>query len=398
MAGALEGWRVLDLTSVLFGPYATRILADYGAEVIKIEPPAGDITRWLEPFRSPGMGAMFVAANRGKRSLVLDLKREEARGILRDLVRGADVLIHSIRPEAAARLGITWETMRALRPDLLYVELTGYGQGGPWAGLPAYDDTVQAASGIVALEAEVSEAPHYVPTTLADKVGGLYVVHAVLAACLARERDGEGRRLRIPMLECLVDFLMVEHLAGHAFEPPRGTPGYARVLAGGRRPYRARDGWVAILPYSTAQWRRFLGAIGREDLAAADWVGDPSARSGRIGELYEAVAAAVAGREVAAWMELAAELDVPAMPVAGLADLFAHPHLDAVGLFRRFRHPSEGEMREVRFPVEGTGAEKVDPRPAPRLGEDGRAILGELGRDAAEIERLAALGITRFPD
>ncbi len=397
MAGPLAGWRVVDLTSVLFGPYATRILADYGAEVIKIEPPGGDITRWLEPFRAPGMGAMFVTANRGKRSLVLDLKVERARAILRDLVRGADILIHSIRPEAAARLGVTWEAMRALRPGLLYVELTGYGQDGPWAGFPAYDDTVQAASGIVALEAEVSEAPHYVPTTLADKVGGLYVVHAVLAACLARGRDGEGRHIRVPMLECLVDFLMVEHLAGRAFEPPEGEAGYARILAGGRRPYRARDGWVALLPYSTAQWQRFLRAIGRGDLAEAEWVRDPSLRSGRIGRLYEAVAEAVAGRTVSEWMELAAELDIPATPVGALADLFGHPHLEAVGLFRCFRHPSEGPMREVRFPVTGAGAETVDPRPAPRLGEDGRAILEDLGYGAAEIERLAADGVTRFP-
>ncbi len=397
MVAPLEGWRVVDLTTVLFGPYATRILADYGAEVLKVEPPSGDLTRWLEPFRSPGMGAMFIAANRGKRSLVLDLKKEEARAILRELVAGADILVHSIRPKAAARLGITFEAMRALKPDLLYCELTGYGQGGPWRDLPAYDDTVQAASGIVALEGEVSDEPHYVPTTLADKVGSLHVVHAILAACLARERDRRARHIRVPMLECLVDFLMVEHLAGRAFEPPVGGPGYARVLAGGRRPYRARDGWVAILPYSTVQWERFLRAIGREDLAAAAWVRDPSARSGRIGELYEVVAAAVAERDVAAWIALAAELDIPAVPVSGLEDLFAHPHLDAVGIFRGFRHPSEGAMREVRFPVEGAGAEAHDPRPAPRLGEDGRAILEALGRDAAAIERLLAAGVTRFP-
>ncbi|HFA59455.1 MAG TPA: CoA transferase, partial [Rhodospirillales bacterium] len=180
MTAPLEGWRVVDLTTVLFGPYATRILADYGAEVIKVEPPSGDLTRWLEPFRSPGMGAMFIAANRGKRSLVLDLKKKEARAILRELVAGADILVHSIRPKAAARLGITFEAMRALKPDLIYCELTGYGQGGPWRDLPAYDDTVQAASGIVALEGEVSDEPHYVPTTLADKVGSLHVVHAIL--------------------------------------------------------------------------------------------------------------------------------------------------------------------------------------------------------------------------
>jgi len=395
--GALAGYRVVDLTSVLFGPYATRILADYGAEVIKVEPPSGDLTRWLEPFRSPGMGAMFIAANRGKRSIVLDLKQAEGREILRELVASADILVHSIRPKAAARLGITFDAMRALRPDLIYCELTGYGQEGPWADLPAYDDTVQAASGIVALEAEVSEAPHYVPTTMADKVGSLYVVHAILAACLARGRDGEGRYLRVPMLECLVDFLMVEHLAGRAFEPPEGEAGYARVLAGGRRPYRARDGWVAILPYATAQWQRFLREIGRADLAEAEWVRDPSARSGRIGELYEAVAEAAVERSVAEWVELAARLDLPAMPVAKLADLFSHPHLDAVGSFRGFRHPSEGPMREVRFPVEGTATEEGVPRPAPRLGEDGRAILEALGRDAAAIERLAAAGVTRFP-
>ncbi len=357
MAGALQGYRVVDLTSVLFGPYATRILADYGAEVIKVEPPSGDLTRWLEPFRSPGMGAMFVTANRGKRSLVLDLKKRQGLEILRELVRGADILVHSIRPKAAARLGLTFDAMRALRPELLYCELTGYGQGGPWADLPAYDDTVQAASGIVALEAAVSEVPHYVPTTLADKVGSLYVVHAILAACLARGRDGRGRCIRVPMLECLVDFLMVEHLAGRAYAPPEGEAGYARVLAGGRRPYRARDGWVAILPYSTSQWQRFLHEIGRADLAEADWVRDPSARSGRIGELYDAVAEAAVGRSVAAWLELAAKLDIPAVPVSGLADLFEHPHLDAVRLFRTFRHPSEGPMREVRFPVDGIGAE-----------------------------------------
>jgi crotonobetainyl-CoA:carnitine CoA-transferase CaiB-like acyl-CoA transferase len=377
MRPLLTGIRIIDLTSVVLGPYATQMLGDLGAEVIKVEAPGGDIMRAQGHARHTGMGPQYLNLNRNKRSVVLDLKKAEEREALLRLVEGADVFIHNLRPAAIQKLGLGYAVASARNPRLVYCATWGFIESGPYGNLPAYDDVVQGASGIAALNA-VGGEPRHVPTLLADKVTGLHAVIAILAALLHRGETGKGQYVEVPMFECLVAFLMAEHLSGATFDPPMAPPGYARILSPFRRPFKAKDGYIAVLPYTTDHWTRFLRHIGRDDLARDEAVLDTHRRSQSADWLYGLIAEVAPSRTCAEWFAELKALEIPCMPVRSLSDLLVDEHLNAVSLFKRFTHPTEGSLLAVEHPVRFTGVDAVADRPAPTLGQDTDDVLGDL--------------------
>ncbi len=394
MPGPLAGIRILDLTTVGFGPYGTQILGDYGAEVIKVEAPEGDITRGITPFRNPGMGHFFLNANRNKRCVVLDLKKESAQSACLELVRGVDVVISSIRPAAMSRLGLGYDDCVAVNPRVVYVALVGFGQDGPYGPRPAYDDIIQGLSGMADMQGGRSGPPRFVNASICDKIGSQFAVHATLAALFSRERTGEGQLVEVPMLESLVGFNLVEHASGQSFEPATGPAGYERSMVEYRRPYETADGHVCVLPYNTKQWRAFFTAMGRPALGDDARVTDPKTRSEKIGELYALVAECVAGWNTEELLAVLEAADVPNGRATPLGELAADPHLDAVGLFQQFDHPSEGRIR-LAGPSVGFSKTPAEIRTLPaRLGEHSVEVLREAGLDEARIEDMLAEGAT----
>lgn len=398
-AGPLRDITVLDLTSVVLGPFATQVLADQGARVIKVEAPEGDVMRHVGPMRSPAMGALFLNVNRGKQSLVLDLKQRAARTALDRLIARADVFIHSLRPQAARRLGLGWDDLRQENPRLVHCSAWGFASTGPYAEKPAYDDVIQALSGMADLapRAGQTDAPAYAPTILADKATGLSAAYAIAMALFQRERTGEGVEVEVPMFETLSGFVLTEHLAGHVFRPPEGPLGYARLLNAHRRPYAAQDGHVTVMPYSTRQWRRFVEVMGRPELVDDPRLNDGPTRSRAIAELYALVAACVAEHTVAEVLALMDKADVPAMPVHTLESLIDDPHHEATGFVEAYEHRSEGPLLGTAPPVRFGGADRRPPASAPRLGEHSRSILEEAGLDARTVDALFASGATAEP-
>jgi len=394
----LKGIRIVDLTTTYLGPYATRFLGDMGADVIKVEPLEGDVGRSPRPSRAPDMGAGFLNTNRNKRSIAIDLRTLEGRAVVLKLVAGADALVHNMRPQAAAKLGLAYEDARRVNPAIVYCFSPGFGQNGPYAAEPAYDDIIQAMSGLAQLNADASGAPRFLPSIIADKVVGLHLAFALASGLVHRLKTGEGCAIEAPMFESMVAFLLVEHLAGQTFVPPLGPAGYERMLAKNRRPYKTRDGYIAIMPYTTQQWTRFLECVGKADLLAADWVKDPVKRSANVEALYQIIADAAPARSTAEWLALLDERDIPCGPVNALDDLFGEPHLSAAGLFEEVTHPSEGRLRTVRSPFRVTGSERKPDRPAPRVGEGSQSILLEAGFGEEEVRELIARKILRSAD
>jgi crotonobetainyl-CoA:carnitine CoA-transferase CaiB-like acyl-CoA transferase len=394
----LDGITIVDLTGIYLGPYATRLLGDFGADVIKVESLDGDVGRSPGPGRSPEMGAGFVNTNRNKRSLAIDLKRAQGREVVLRLAARADAFVHNVRPKAAGRLCLAYEEVKRVNPAIVYCFAPGFGQDGPYADNPAYDDIMQAISGLASLNADTGGAPRFVPSIVVDKVVGLHLAFAIASGLVRRMRTGEGCEIEVPMFESMVAFLMLEHLAGESFVPPLGPPGYERMLAKNRRPYRTRDGYIAIMPYTTLQWTRFLECVGRSDLLTQDWVSDPVKRSAHVEALYQIIAEAAPARTTAEWLEALAQFDVPCGPANGLADLFAEPHLKAVGLFEAYDHPTEGLMRQVRSPFRVHPVAARTDAPAPELGNATLAVLDEAGYSAEEIKALVDAGVVRAPN
>jgi formyl-CoA transferase len=388
--GPLAGVRVLDLTAVVLGPLATQILADYGADVIKLEPPEGDLMRANGVSRKRGMSSIFLAINRNKRSLVLDLKRPEGLAAVRRLLPTVDVLVHNMRTAAIERLGLGHSACAALNPRLVYCAATGFGEEGPLAGQPAFDDVIQAACGLAGLLGHDSGEPAYVPSLIADKTTGLALANAVLAALFERTRSGCGQYVEVPMFETLVAFTLAEHLGGRTFLPPEGPAGYARLLAGGRRPVPTRDGHLAMLPYTGEHWRRFFSRAGRDDLNAKYDVDDRHARNARVGELYADMAAITRGFDTEALLALCRELDIPATRIHAIDELPDHPHLQAVGLFQHRQHPSVGPIVEMRPPTRFGRTPAELALPAPELGEHSAQLLREAGFSDDELATLRA--------
>jgi crotonobetainyl-CoA:carnitine CoA-transferase CaiB-like acyl-CoA transferase len=388
--GPLAGTRVIDLTTVVLGPLATQILGDLGADVIKVEAPEGDIMRYAGPSRHREMGHVFLNLNRNKRSVVLDLKQNEAAQILLKLVETADVLMHNMRPQAIARLGFDWERLRQVNPRLVYCAAMGYGQDGPYADRPAFDDIIQGGSGFVALNMATAGEARFVPTLVGDKTVGLTMVYAVMAALLQRARTGLGQQVDVPMLEVMTAFVLAEHMGGMSFEPPLGPPGYARMLAPDRRPHRTADGHICILPYTDRHWRDFFRLAGRPEMEGDPRLADAQTRSRYVAELYALIADCVRGDTTAYWLSALRAADIPCGPVNPLAELPRDEHLAAIDFFPFIDHPSEGKLRIVRPPVKFGGGDCALRHHAPRLGEQTREILTEAGLDAGQIDDLIA--------
>jgi len=395
MSGPLAGVRVLDLTSVILGPYATQILADFGADVIKVESREGDIMRHAAPMRSKAMGHVFLNANRNKRSLVLDLKKPAGREALLALSRRADVLVYNIRPQAMARLKLSYEDVCEANPRIIYVGAFGYSQRGPYAAKAAYDDLIQGASGIPwLLLASGAESPRYVPATIADRSVGLHVVIAVCAALYCRERTGRGQRVDVPMFESMLQILLGDHLGGRTFEPPIAEAGYTRMLSKDRRPYATRDGYVCVLIYNDKQWKSFFDLIGRPEMLSEPRFATPEARSRHVDQIYAFVAAEMKKRTTSEWLEALERADIPVQRMNSLDEILADPHLAATGYFAGVDHPSEGRLRAMRVPSEWSETSPAYRRHAPRLGEHSREVLREAGYTDTAIDALLAQGIT----
>jgi crotonobetainyl-CoA:carnitine CoA-transferase CaiB-like acyl-CoA transferase len=387
--GPLGGITVLDLTSVLMGPYATQIIADMGADIIKVESPEGDIVRQIGPGRTPGMGGMFLNANRGKRSIAIDLKNPDGREALLRLAKKADALVYNVRPQAMARLGLDYETIAAVNPRIVYVGVFGYGQCGPYASKPAYDDLIQGASTIPTLIATAGDGtPRYVPITMADRVVGLMAVNAILGGLMHQQRTGVGQRIDVPMFESMTDFVLIDHLGGLTYDPPLDDGGYARLLSRYRRPYQTRDGYICVLIYNDKQWHSFFKHIGRPEFLEQPRFANHAARHKHINEIYEEVGRIFRGRTTAEWRELLERADIPVMPMHTLETILDDPHLCAVDFFRTVEHPVEGRIRQMRVPSTWSVTQPEPGCPAPTLGQHGIDILSEAGYSAEEIERL----------
>ncbi|TWS93658.1 CaiB/BaiF CoA-transferase family protein [Reyranella sp. CPCC 100927] len=384
-SGPLEGVRVLDLTTILFGPYGAQTLGDWGADIIKVESLSGDGWRYSGQFRHRGMSGQFMAANRNKRSLALDLKHADGKAVLRRLIPTVDVLVSNVRPAALARLGFSYEDCHALNPRLIYAAATGFGQDGPWAARPAFDEIVQAASGFASAMGTGDE-PAFVPSLVGDKLCGLSLTAAVTAALFRRERTGQGQMVEVPMLETVAAFNSIEMLGGHAFVPPIGPAGYKRMKE--RRPVRTKDGWITMLPYSGDNWCTFFETVGHPECIEAFAVRDPVARAENIDRIYDRMSEIALSRTTAEWEELLLRIDVPHAAFAKLTEIAEQPHLDAVGLFVDLDHPTEGRLRQARPSARFSESPAGIRRMAPRLGEHSREVLREAGYSDADIAAL----------
>lgn len=390
MAGPLQGIRVLDLTTVVMGPYACQLMGDYGADVVKIESPDGDVMRLSGPMKSPGMGHLFMSTNRSKRSVVIDLKTPDGRDLLLRLARQADILLYNIRPQAMARLGLGYEDLRAVNPRLVYVGAFGFSQRGPYGARPAYDDLIQGMSGIPWLSLKAGSAePRYAPVILADRIVGLQVAFAAMAALRHRDLSGKGQRVDVPMFESLLTIVLGEHLAGSLFEPAIGESGYQRSLAHNRRPHRTRDGYICTLVYTDKHWRSFFAAIGQANMFETDTrFSSQNERLKHINEVYGYLAGVLATRTTSEWLDVLTAVDIPAARMNSLDDVLDDVHLHAIGYFRTFEHPTEGPIKDVAIPTEWSVTQPEPSRHAPALGEHTVEVCCEAGLDAQIIDDL----------
>jgi crotonobetainyl-CoA:carnitine CoA-transferase CaiB-like acyl-CoA transferase len=397
MSGPLAGVRVLDLTTVVMGPFATQILGDFGADVIKVEPPEGDVIRNAWPFRNPGMGTIFLNTNRNKRSIVLDLKKDEAREACLALAAKADVLVYNIRPQAMARLHLSYEQVRAVNERIIYVGCFGFSQRGPNAAKAAYDDMIQGAAGIpYLLKRQGAAEPRYAPMIVADRSVGQQVASAVNAALYYREKSGKGQRIDVPMYEHLLQMILGDHLGGYTFEPPHGPPGYVRILSPDRRPYETKDGYVCALIYNQKQWQGFCEVIGQPGLMQKPEYATHEARSQNYDQAYKLVAAELKKRTTGEWIEAFEKADIPVQRMNSLDDIVADPHLAAIGYLKSVEHPTEGRIKTLAVPSEWSESTPEYRRHAPRLGEHTREVLEEAGYSAERIDSMVKSGAARI--
>ncbi|HYZ21326.1 MAG TPA: CoA transferase [Rhodopila sp.] len=386
--GPLHGITVLDLSSVILGPMTGQYLGDMGADVIKVESPEGDVTRTIGPRRSEGMGALYLANNRNKRSIVLDLKSPGGRAALGRLATRADVVLHSIRTEAAARIGLSYRALTGRNPRLIYCHVRGFGDDGPYGGRPAYDDIIQALSGLAMLQTIAAGEPRYVPSIIADKVTAVHAAYAIALALFHRERTGRGQEVAVPMLETMVAFNLQEHLGGAVFDPAIGRMGYEPIRNGMRRPFPTRDGYLCFLPYNDLHWARFFERTGRADLAADPDFSTMRGRQANLGRVWDEVGREVARRTTAEWTALLEGTDIPNAVLNDLEDLLDDPHLAATGFWKVFEHPTEGMLRLPGNPIGMPASPPGISRLPPVLGEHTAEVLGEFGFAAEEIEAL----------
>jgi len=394
MAGPLDGIRVIECSSVALGPWAAQTLGDLGADVIKVEIKTGDTTRYLGPARNKQMSSFFLGCNRNKRSIVLDLKSEKGRGVLYELVKSADVVLHNFRKAPAKRLGLTYEQLKSANPSIICAAAYGFRADGPMGARAAYDDIIQAGARIAALQSVIDGEPRFVPSVIADKTASQAFTIAILAALLERERSGIGQDIEVPMYETLVANVMLEHLFGETFQPPLGTIGYKRILNTERRPYRTKDGYFALLPYTDQHWQEFSATIGRSGLGADERFLTLESRLEHVEEYYALLGEIAATRTNAEWSELLANSNVPHGPVNTLEDLLDDEQLNATGFWKEVDHPTEGRLRMPDIPQRFSRTPAEIRRLPPNLGEHSVEILKETGYSDTDIADLVDMGIT----
>jgi crotonobetainyl-CoA:carnitine CoA-transferase CaiB-like acyl-CoA transferase len=396
MSGPLAGIRVLDLTTVQMGPWCTRIIADFGADVIKVEAPEGDSSRYTGVPRHRGMSGSFQHNARGKRSIALDLKQQAAQDAVLRLVPTVDAFASNIRPAALARLGLDYESVRKLNPSIVYLSMVGYGSAGRYAGRPAYDDLIQAAAGIPMLLQRSTGQPRFIPMAAIDRIVGSAAANALLAGLLAKARTGIGQQIEVPMFETIAQFVLSEHMQGQTFDPPTSPAGYPRTLSQHRRPYPTKDGYIAVLPYNDGQWRRFFEAVGKGHILQDDpRFADIASRTANIDALYQMIGEELQHRTTDEWLTLLERHDIPCMRPHTLESLLEDPHLADAGFFRWEDHPSDGRIRTMREPSTWSETKPPTGRLAPRLGQHTREILAEAGFDDAAIEGMIARQVVR---
>lgn len=401
--GALDGIRVLDMTSALLGPYATQILGDLGADVIKIEPPQGDLSRKLGPSRSAGMTSFYLSTNRNKRSLALDLGKVSAREVLKDLIKDADVLIHNVRLAGIRRLGFDYESVKAINPSLVYVHAVGFGEAGTWAGQPAYDNVIQAASGAASLMeragAHVDEdtPPALFPSLMADKVSGLHGVYAMLAGLLHRERTGRGQSIEVPMYEAYASFLLTEHLDGQVFDPPVSGAG-ADFLLDRSSVYPTLDGHITISFVNLAKSDEAFGMAGKQSILEEPRFATIEAKVTNRLDYFSELAILVRSKTSAVWLELLKAAHIPCGEILHIDEVIENEHLNAAGFFEKHVHPTEGDYVLMKQPVSFSDSPASIRHHAARLGDHSIEILKDLGRSAEEIEALVSEGAMIVPD
>ncbi|MGO4391683.1 CaiB/BaiF CoA transferase family protein [Variovorax sp. M-6] len=395
-APPLAGYKVVDMSTVLMGPVATQVLGDYGADVIKVEPPDGDVMRHAGAARTSRMGAMYLANGRNKRSIVLDIKQPEGKRALLRLCESADLFIHNVRPAAMQRAGLGYDDLRAVNPSIVYVSLVGYGERGPYANQPALDDIIQAGAGVCGLFVRAGlDEPVFVPLTMADRLTGTTAAHAAIAGLLRRERTGLGQAIEVPMFETLVQAVLGDHLNGKAFLPAIDDSGYGRLLTPHRRPYKTLDGYIAATPYNDKQFRAFYTAIGRAEAFDGNaLLATQSARARNYHATYAELAQIIATRTTDEWIALCRAHEVPCARVNSIDDLLDDPHLQAVDFFEEGEHPTEGRIRQMRPSTQWSSADVSIRRHPPRIGEQSVEVLRDAGYSAAEIDALLASGVT----
>ena len=395
MPGPLDGISILELSSVVLGPWACQILGDMGAEVIKVEPPYGDSNRALGASRNPGMAALYLTCNRNKRSIVLDLKQESGRAAALKLAERVDVLIHNNRPQVMSKLGLNYDDVKGVNPEIIYCGAYGYAKDGPYGSKGALDDSIQSVGGVAMLTQMVLGEPRYLPTVIADKTTALGVVYAVTAALFHRERTGVGQEIEVPMFESMVYYVMAEHLWGMTFEPPIGTAGYKRLMSYHRKPYKTKDGYIAILPYLDNHWKSFCEVSGRTDLLEDKRFTTLADRVQNIDDTYEETAKTMATRTTNEWLDIFDKTSVPINVVNTLDGLIDDPHLNAVNFWEIVDHPTEGRIRMTGFPVNFSATPADVRRLPPRLGENSIEILREANLSQAEIDAMLESGATK---
>jgi crotonobetainyl-CoA:carnitine CoA-transferase CaiB-like acyl-CoA transferase len=394
MAGPLNGIRIIECSTVALGPWAAQTLGDLGADVIKIESHTGDTTRYLGPARNEQMASFYLGCNRNKRSIVLDLKSDRGRDVLYALVKSADVVLHNLRKAPANRLGLTYEQLSGVNPSIICAAAYGYRAEGPMGARAAYDDIIQAGTGMAALQSVIDGEPRFIPTVVADKPTSQAFTIAILAALVERERSGIGQDIEVPMFETLVANVMVEHLFGETFLPPVGTAGYKRILNPERRPYRTKDGFFALLPYTDGHWQEFSAKVGRPELAADKRFLTLQSRLEHVEEYYALLGEIAATRTNAEWSALLAETNIPHGSVNTLEDLLEDEQLAATGFWKEVTHPTEGRLRMPDIPQRFSRTPAEVRRLQPRLGEHSAEILEEAGYSEREIDELVEAGVT----
>ena len=395
MTGPLDGIRVIEFTSVVLGPFACQILGDLGADVIKVEPPDGDTNRNLGPVKNTeGLAALFLTCNRNKKSIVLDLKSDEGREAALKLIATADVVVHNFRPKAMEKLGLDYQAVKKINPDIIYCATYGFSKKGPYGDKGALDDSIQAASGVAMLMKMVEGEPRYLPTIIGDKTTGLNVANAVTSALFHRERKGKGQEIEVPMFETMVSYVMVEHLWGQVFEPPLAPAGYTRLMSKHRRPYKTKDGYIAVLPYWDNHWATFCKLIDREDMISDERFINMKSRLENIDMTYNETGKALAKRTTDEWLLALSETNIPHMHVSELDDLMQNQHLIESEFWEMHQHPTEGTLRMPKLPIyfsESPASIRLMP---PKLGAHNEELLSEIGYSEDEINALKEKGIT----